>query len=587
MNLKEYDAFDHFKHKAKAILIWILIAVSFAACPVFTQSPAISFADVSAASGLNVPEVSTPENRYIIESMSGGVALFDCDGDGFLDVATVNGSSVERFKNGGDLYITLYRQVDGAATKTPKFQNVTAAAGLTRKGWGMGVTVADMDNDGILDLFITGFNGNAVYKGLGGCKFQDITDKTGLKGAGFMTGASWADFDRDGDLDVFVARYVQLDLNHLPVFGSSVSCSFRGIMVQCGPRGLPPETDLFFRNNGDGTFDEIAKKTGVSDESRYYGLGAVAGDFDNDGWLDLYVADDGTPNYLYRNLHNGTFADVGFESGTSYSGTGTEQGSMGVTFGDYDNDGLLDIFVTNFENEHNTLYKNLGVKGFLDVSLPSKVGTPSVPYVGWGTAFVDFDNDGLVDLFVVNGHVYPQVDFMKDEANLGYRQHFLLHRNLGDGTFEELSKQSGLWDVPLRSGRGAAFGDLNNDGLVDVVVTNLGDPPTVLINTTKNINRSVTLNLLQANSNKFAVGARATLKTSKRSMIREIQAGSSYLSQNDLRLNFGLGSGETIESLEIRWSDGVTEKVIGAIPGKIITVKKGAGIVDTSNYRKV
>jgi hypothetical protein len=517
--------------------------------------------------------------------MSGGVALFDCDGDGFLDVATVNGSSVERFKNGGDPFITLYRQIDGATRKTPKFQNITASAGLNRKGWGMAVTAVDFDNDGILDLFVTGFGGNAAYRGLGQCKFTDVTEKSNLKGSGFMTGAAWADFDRDGDLDVFVPGYVSLDLNHLPEFGSSATCSFKGIRVQCGPRGLPPETDLFFRNQGDGTFEEVAKKLGVSDESKYYGLGAIWGDYDNDGWPDLYVADDGTPNYLYRNLHNSTFSDVTFQTGTGYSGDGIEQGSMGVAFGDYNNDGLLDIFVTNFDNEHNTLYKNLGPKGFLDVSLQAKVGAPSVPYVGWGTGFVDFDNDGLLDLFVVNGHVYPQVELIKSETQMGFGQHFLLHRNLGDGTFEEISKNSRLWDVPLRSGRGAAFGDLNNDGLIDVVVTNVGDVPTVLLNTTQNQNQSVTLKLIQPKQNRDAIGSRATLKTDKRSMIQGVEAGSSYLSQNDFRLHFGLANGEKIESVEIRWSDGSEEKVSGVTAGKITTIQKGSGVIHAEDFR--
>jgi hypothetical protein len=321
-------------------------------------------------------------------------------------------------------------------------------------------------------------------------------------------------------------------------------------------------------------------------EERNSGLGAVWGDYDNDGWPDLYVADDSTPNYLYRNLHNGAFSDVSFATGTGYSGAGAEQGSMGVTFGDYNNDGLLDLFVTNFDGEHNTLYKNLGAKGFLDVSLPAKVGAPSVPYVSWGTAFVDFDNDGLLDLFVANGHVYPQVDFIKSDSQLGFRQHFLLHRNLGDGTFEEISKQSGLWEAPLRSGRGAAFGDLNNDGLIDVVVTNVGDPPTVLLNTTNNSNQGITLNLLQPKSNKFAVGARATLKTSKCTMIQEVQAGSSYLSQNDLRLHFGIAAGEKIDLLEIRWSDGAVEKISNPPVDKITTIQKGAGIVKIEDYRK-
>jgi hypothetical protein len=586
MNLKGLGAFDYLKPNANAILKWILVAVSLVACPAFGHSPAISFADVSAASGLNVPEVSTPEDRYIIESMSGGVALFDCDGDGFLDVATVNGSSVDRFKNGGDLFVTLYKQINGASSDTPEFENVTSSANLDRKGWGMGVTAADLDNDGILDLFVTGFNGNAVYKGLGGCKFQDITEKSGLKGSGFMTGAAWADYDRDGDLDVFVARYVSLDLKNLPIFGSSQTCSFQGIRVQCGPRGLPGESDLFFRNRGDGTFEEIAKELGVSDEPHYYGLGAIWGDYDNDGWMDLYVADDGTPNYLYQNLHKGTFTDVSFLTGTGYSGDGVEQGSMGVAFGDYNNDGLLDLFVTNFDGEYNTLYENLGSKGFLDVSLSSKIGAPSIPYVGWGTAFVDFDNDGLLDLFVANGHVYPQIEMVKNEKQMGFGQHFLLHRNLGNGTFEEISEAAGIRKIPLKSRRGAAFGDLNNDGLIDVVVTSLGAVPCALLNTTTNKNRSIALKLIQSKFNRDAIGSRATLTTDKRTAIQEVEAGSSYLSQNDLRLHFGLTPDEEVRSIDIRWSDGTVEKIKGIALDRIITIQKGSGIIKTDGYRK-
>lgn len=551
------------------------------------QPLGLSFADVSATSGVNVPHVSTPENRYIIESMSGGAAVLDCDGDGFLDVAVVNGSSVDRFKKGGDLFISLFRQTNGAASKVPTFENITSTSGLARKGWGMAVTAVDLDNDKILDLFATGFEGNAAYRGLGQCKFEDITEKSNLKGRGFMTGAAWADYDRDGDLDVFVPGYVGLDLNSLPEFGSSATtCSFRGIRVQCGPRGLPPEKDLFFRNKGDGTFEEVAQKVGVSDEKRYYGLGVIWGDYDNDGWLDLFVADDGTPNYLYRNLRNGAFSDVTFESGTGYSGAGVEQGSMGVAFGDYDNDGLLDLFVTNFDTEHNTLYRNLGQKGFLDVSLQAKVGASSVPYVGWGTGFVDFDNDGLLDLFVVNGHVYPQVDFIAGASQLGFRQHFLLHRNLGDGTFEDATAQARLRDIAPKSARGAAFGDLNNDGLVDIVVTNVGDAPTVLLNTTANKNRSVTLKLIGAKANHFSVGARVILQTDKRTMMRNVEAGASYLSQNDLRLHFGLGATEKIESIKVKWSDGQSERIAGAEPGNIITIQKGTGIVRAESYRR-
>lgn len=551
----------------------------------FAQTSPIKFKDISAESGLNVSHISSAENRYIIESMSGGVAVFDCDEDGFLDIATVNGSSVENFKKGGDLFISLYRQIDGNTTITPKFENITVAANLTRKGWGMGVTAVDFDSDGLLDLFVTGFNGNAAYRGKGGCKFEDLTEKAGLKGNGFMTGAAWADYDRDGDLDVFVSGYVFLDLNNLPVFGSSITCSFKGIRVQCGPRGLPGERDYFYRNNGDGIFEEIAQKIGVGDDKKYYGLGAVWGDYDNDGWLDLYVADDGTPNYLYKNNRNGTFTDVSFETGTSYSGAGVEQGSMGVAWGDYDNDGNLDLFTTNFDNEHNTLYRNQGAKGFLDVSMESKVGGASQPYVGWGTGFVDFDNDGWLDLLAVNGHVYPQIEFAKSEKQMGFRQPILLHHNLGNGKFDDLSKLSGLRDLPMFSSRGAAFGDLNNDGLVDVVVTNLGEKPLILLNTSKNKNQQVIFKLIENGKNKDAIGARITLKTDKRSLIQEVQAGASYISQNDFRLHFGFPTGEKIESVEIRWSNGKSEKVSGVQPNKIVAVREEKGIANSTNFR--
>ncbi len=551
----------------------------------FAQKPSISFKDVSEASGINVSHISTAENRYIIESMSGGVAVFDCDGDGFLDVATANGSSVENFKKGGDLFLTLYRQIDGANTKTPNFENITSSANLTRKGWGMGITAVDFDGDGILDIFATGFNGNVVYRGKGQCKFEDVTEKSGLKGTGFQTGSAWADYDRDGDLDVFVSGYVALDLNNLPVFGSSKTCSYKNIRVQCGPRGLPGERDYFYRNKGDGTFEEIAEKVGLADKEKYFGLGVTFADYNNDGWPDLYVANDSSPNYLYKNNQDGTFSDVSFETGTSYSGAGEEQGSMGVSIADYENDGNLDIFVTNFESEQNTLYRNLAGKGFLDISAEAGVAQPARPFVGWGTSFVDFDNDGLLDLLIVNGHVYPQMEFVKSETVQGFRQPMLLHQNLGNGKFADISKVSGLRELPMFSSRGAAFGDLNNDGLIDVVVTNLGEKPRVLLNTTKNENQKIILKLIENGKNKDAIGSRVTLKTNKRSMIQEVQAGASYLSQNDFRLHFGLGNGERIESVEVRWSDGKIENISGAEPNRIVTISQGKGVSKSTGFR--
>jgi enediyne biosynthesis protein E4 len=573
-------------HAVSKLSVLFIILSCFVRSLTFAQAPAIKFVDASGSSGLTVRHISTPDKRYIIESMSGGAALLDCDEDGALDVAIVNGSSVDRFKTGGDPFLTLYRQTSINSDNSVKFENVTAGAGLTRKGWGMAITAVDYDNDGRVDLFATGFHGNVLYRGLGQCKFQDVTEKASLRGAGFSTGAAWADYDRDGDLDLFVARYVFLDLNNLPVFGSSATCSFREVRVQCGPRGLPGESDQLYRNKGDGTFEEISHKAKVADEKKYYGLGAIWGDYDNDGWLDLLVANDSNPNYLYHNEGNGTFTELGFEQGVGYSESGREQGSMGVTWGDFDLDGRLDLFISNFESEPNALYRNSGAKGFFDVTLASKIGQPSRPYVGWGTAFVDFDNDGWPDLLVANGHVYPQLDLARGKDQLGFRQPYLLFRNLSDGTFDEVSQQAGLHSFPLTSGRGAAFGDLNEDGLIDAVIVNLGDAPTVIINATANNNNRVTFKLIQTKGNREAVGARLTLRTPRRSYIQEVQAGASYLSQNDLRLHFGLGADEKIDSAEIRWDSGDKETVTGILPNRIVTITEGRGITKMTPYRR-
>src|ERR1700756_1638568 len=397
------------------------------------KPPLPQFKDVAKEAGLTVSHISTPEKKYIVESTSGGAGLIDCDNDGKLDIITVNGSTIDRFRRGGDPMITLYHQEPDF-----KFSDVTKTAGLARKGGGMGVAVADYDNDGLPDIYVTGYGGNALYHNLGNCKFEDVTDKAGVAGGGLSTGAAWADHDRAGGVYLFVSRYVHFDLDHLPDFGSDEkNCRFKGILVQCGPWGMIGESDFLFHNRGDGTFEEVSKKAGVDDPNRYYGLGVVWGDYDNDGWPDLYVANDAGPNYLYRNKHDGTFEEVGMLSGIALGGDGQAQGSMGVDFGDYDHRGLLDIYVTNFSDQANNLYRNAGPQGFTDVGWASKTGQPSYPYVKWGTGFVDFTNDGWLDLFVVNGHVYPQVD--ATSGGLKYRQPMQLFRNLHDGTFEDVS----------------------------------------------------------------------------------------------------------------------------------------------------
>src|SRR5437016_6495855 len=428
--------------------------------------PLPQFKDVAKEAGLTVSHISTPEKKYIVESMSGGAGLIDCDNDGKLDIITVNGSTIDRFRQGGDPMITLYHQEADF-----KFSDITKIAGLTRKGWGMGVAVADYDNDGKPDIYVTGYGRNALYHNLGNCKFEDVTEKAGVAVGGLSLGAAWGDYDRDGHVDLFVSRYVHVDMNKLPELGRDEKfCQFRGVLVQCGPWGMQGESDFLFHNRGDGTFEDVSKKAGVDDPRHYYGMGVVWGDLDNDGWPDLYVANDAGPNYMYRDKHDGTFEEVGLVLGADLSGDGQELGSMGVDLGDYNHSGRLGVFVTEFVDQSDTLYRNNGDDGFADVSSTAGIAQPSHPYVGWGTSFFDMDNDGWLDIFAANGHVYPQVDTIPNAAH--FRQPMLLFRNRRNGTFEEIASATGLSDVPLRSRRGAAFGDINNDGCIDIVTLN-------------------------------------------------------------------------------------------------------------------
>src|SRR5438094_631356 len=388
----------------------------------------------------------------------------------------------------------------------------------------MGVAVADYDNDGKLDLFVTGFGGSALYHGLGNCKFEDVTEKAGVGGSGFMTGAAWGNYDRDGFVDLYVSRYSHLDMNNLPQFGSNTFCRFKGILVQCGPWGLEGESDFLYHNRGDGTFEEVSVKAGVHDEIGYYGLGVMWVDYDDDGWPDLLVANDSVPNYLYHNNHNGTFTDVGMITGVALSGEGMELGNMGVDWGDYDHSGRLSFFVTHFEEQPNSLYRNMGQQGFDDVSWTSGVGQPSYPFVGWGTAFFDMDNDTWLDLLVANGHVYPQIDTL--ETGPRYREPLLLHMNA-----------SGFHRVLFK--------------------------------------------LIGTKCNRAAIGARVTIRAAGVKQFSEVRGGGSYLSQSDLRLHFGLGTAKKMESVEIRWPNGTVETLQNVSADCIYTIVEGAGIRDT------
>jgi enediyne biosynthesis protein E4 len=536
------------------------------------QVPLPKFQDVAQQVGLTVFHISSPEKQYIVESMSGGVGLIDCDNDGRLDILTINGSTIDRYKAGGDPMITLYHQ-----DANFKFTDITQAAGLTHKGWGMGLAVADYDNDGFPDIYVTGYGGNALYHNLGNCKFEDVTQKAGVGAGGFSTGAAWADYDHSGQVSLFVARYVHFDMNKLPTFGGDEkTCRFKGIRVQCGPWGMQGESDLLFHNRGNGTFEEVSKKAGVDDPNHYFGLGTIWGDFDNDGWPDLYVANDTGPNFLYHNKHDGTFEDIGMLSGAALSADGQEQGNMGVTWGDYRHEGLLSMFVTTFADQADTLYRNLGKEGFSDVSWPAQLAKPTYAAVGWGTGFFDMDNDGWPDLFVANGHVYPQMDSIV--GGEPYSEPMMLFRNRRDGTFENVSGV--LAAIPDASRRGTAFGDLNNDGNVDIVVMNLDGPPVLLLNQGGNSNHRVLFKLVGTKSNKMAIGARVTVTAGQLVQFNEVRSGDSYLSQNDPRLHFGLGSVAKMDQVEIRWPNGNVETLKDVPADFIYTIIEGEGIKD-------
>jgi hypothetical protein len=533
--------------------------------------PSFAFEDISRQAGLTVSHISTPDQKYIVESMSGGVGFIDCDNSGRLSIITVNGSTVDRYKNGGDLLITLYR-----AEGNLKFTDITQQAGLIRKGWGMGVAVADFDNDGWLDIYVTGYGGNVLYRNLGNCKFEDVTEKAGVRSSGFNTGAAWGDYDRDGNVDLFVPRYVHVDIDHLPEFGQGKFCRYHGILVQCGPQGLPGESDVLFHNRGDGTFEEVAKKAGVDDAAQHYGMQGLWLDFDNDGWPDLYVANDAGPNYLYHNKHDGTFEDVSVLSGAALSVDGLEQGSMGVDAADFDHRGLLDIYVTNFTKQPNALYKNMGPQGFSDVIGITRMANATYPYVKWGTGFVDFANDGWPDIFVASGHVYPQIDRIPGEA--GYREPLQLFHNRRDGTFDDVSKLAGLDKLPLESCRGVAFGDINNDGKIDALILNVGEPPTLLLNRTPDASHAVLFRLVGTKSNRAAIGSRVTVKAGDLTQMDEVRSGSSYLSQNDLRLHFGLGRCSMMKTVEIFWPSGHKDKLSNLPADFIYTIVEGGEI---------
>ena len=529
----------------------------------------VQLVDITASTGIHFEHLSSPEQKYIVESMSGGVALIDYDGDGWLDIYFTNAPSVSMELEGKKARSALYHNNhDGT------FTDVTEKAGVGYPCWAMGAAVGDYNNDGRPDLIVSCFGGVVLYRNNGDGSFTDVTKASGLdKDTGWATGVAFGDYDGDGNSDLFVPHYVDYDLKDLPTFGSLKTCQYHDIAVQCGPRGLKGYPDTLYRNNGDGTFTEVAKQAGVDDANRYFGLGSVWTDFDNDGKLDLFVANDGEPNYLYHNEGNGQFKNIALDAGMAVSEDGVEQANMGLAVGDYMNTGRMSIAVTHFSDEYAALYRNDGGLSFSDVSRAAGVASPTSPYVGWGDAFLDLDNSGWLDLILVNGHVYPQVD----NAKLGtaYREPKLVFQNRRDGTFRNVSAESGAAVRVPQVSRGLAVGDLFNTGRLNVVVENLTGGPMILEAKSNPAHHWISFDLEGSPSNRLALNARVRVTTGKLQQLGEVRSGGSYLSQNDLRLHFGLGDAARIDKVEVMWPNGATQSFENVEANRFYHLKQG------------
>ena len=509
--------------------------------------------DITATTGIRFDHRSSPEARYIVESMSGGVAIIDYDNDGYPDLYFTNAPSVAMHKAGTPARSALYHNNhDGT------FTDVTDKAGVGYPCWAMGVAVGDFDNDGWPDLAVSCFGGVVLYHNNHDGTFTDVTKKSGLdRDQGWATGLTFGDYDNDGFVDLFVPHYVDLDLNNLPVFGKDRTCTYHEIAVQCGPRGLKGSPDSLYHNNGDGTFTDVSAKAGVDDPQKYFGLQGVWTDIDGDGRLDLFVANDGEPNYLYHNEGNGHFKDIAEDAGVALSEDGNEQANMGVAIGDYTRTGRQSIAITHFSEEYTILFRNDGALNFTDVAHTAHIAQPTGSYVGWGDAFLDTSNRGLLDFIMVNGHVYPQVD----EGKLGitYREPKLLFWNNGDGTFRDISAEaSKALSIPQVS-RGLAVGDLFNTGRLDVVIENLTGGPMILETSPNPANHWVSFQLEGSRSNRLALNAKVWVTSDGVTQMSEVLSGSSYLSQSDLRLHFGLGAASGMSEVGVRWPDGATQ----------------------------
>ena len=567
---------DHVRRRGEPlgwIVAWLAIAVSVG---VRGAQPApsdlgFSFANTAREAGLTAETTygGREANRYFLETTGCGVALIDVDKDGWLDVFLVNGATLEGAANGPEPTARLYRnRRDGT------FEDITERAGLVQHGWGQGACVGDYDADGFDDLYVTYWGQNRLYRNRGNATFEDVTDRAGLRTARrWGAGCAFLDYDRDGRLDLFAANYIDMDLASTPVPESGL-CRYKGMPVACGPPGLTGGRNVLYRNKGNGTFDDVSERAGIHAADGTYGLGVTTWDFDDDGWTDVYVANDSSPSALYRNNRDGTFTDVAVRAGCAYSQDGKPQAGMGIAVGDYDRNGTLDLVKTNFAGDTSTLYANLGNGLCEDRTFASGIGR-NTRFLGWGVGFVDLDADGWLDLFLVNGHVYPEVARLSTEA--GYRQRKVVYRNLGNGRFEDVSERLGIPITTPKAGRGAAFGDIDNDGDVDVVVNNVNDVPDLFRLDRRTPAHWLSVALIGKTSNRNAIGARLRLTAAGRTHVDQVRGGGSYYAQNDFRLHFGLGPAAAIERVEVRWPNGLEEVWTNLGADRLLTFVEGTG----------
>ncbi len=606
-------------HLSVLTLVWTVVLIASGQqtkLPVPMQPPppspqaaaGVTFTDVTRAAGLSGFKYisGAAAKDYILEAAGGGSAFVDYDNDGWLDIYLVNGGTMEALRGKAQFpSAALYRN-----NRDGTFSDVTGKAGVANERWGQGVCAGDFDNDGWQDIYVTNFGRNRLYHNNGDGTFSDVAEKAGLTVGSWSTGCAFGDYNGDGLLDLFVAGYIELDLDHLPPAGGGAgqgdkgtggqgdasaqqskgmgavyaagmaACHYRGQRVMCGPRGLKGAPDHLFRNNGDGTFTDVSVKAGVADKAGYYGFGVAWLDCDDDGRLDLLVANDSTPNYLYRNKGNGTFEDISYLSGAALNEHGREQAHMGVAIGDYDGDGRNDIHITNFSDDSNVLYRNDGNANFTDVTFQAKLGEATIPYLGWGTNFFDYDHDGWLDLLVANGHVYPLVDTA--DWGTSYRQRLLLFRNVRARFFEVGSSAGAALNVP-RASRGSAVGDFDNDGDLDILLNNIDEAPALLRNDGANkAGHWLTIRLIgnpKEQGPRDAIGSVVFCTANGRRMRGEAASGRSYNSQSDLRVHFGLGAATRIDRLEVRWANG--KMAMFETPGldRFVTIEQGKGII--------